>query len=109
MPEVVAKINAARAQGMDVTADTYAYTAWFNDFSAFVPPWAHDGGNAKLIERLKDPAMRARIRKDMMTPSDDWDNEWQEISGPEAVLIGVVQNPKLLPLQGKTLAEVAKI
>ena len=105
MPEVVAKINAARAQGMDVTADTYAYTAWFNSFSAFIPPWAHDGGDAKLIERLKDPAMRARIRKDMMTPSSDWDNEWQEIPGPEAILIGVVQNPKLLPLQGKTLAD----
>ena len=63
MPEVVAKINAARAAGMDVTADTYAYTAWFNSFSAFIPPWAHDGGDAKLVERLKDPAMRARIRK----------------------------------------------
>jgi N-acyl-D-aspartate/D-glutamate deacylase len=109
MPEVVAKINAARAQGMDVTADTYAYTAWANSFSAFVPPWAHDGGDAKLIERLKDPAMRARMRKDMMTPSTDWDNEWQEISGPQDILIGVVQNPKLLPLQGKTLAEVAKM
>src|SRR6202171_237747 len=60
MPEVVAKINGARAQGVDVTADTYAYTAWFNTFSAFIPPWAHDGGDAKLIERLKDPAMRAR-------------------------------------------------
>src|SRR5712691_293245 len=66
MPEVVAKINATRAQGMDVSADTYAYTAWFNSFSAFIPPWAHDGGDAKLIERLKDPAMRARIRKDMI-------------------------------------------
>src|SRR5437667_12510949 len=62
-----------------------------------------------MIERLKDPATRARIRKDMMTPSKDWDNEWQEIPGPESVLIGVVQNPKLLPLQGKTLAEVAKL
>jgi N-acyl-D-amino-acid deacylase len=109
MPEVVAKINAARAQGMDVSANTYAYTAWFNTFSAFIPPWAHDGGNAKLVERLKDPALRARIRKQMMTPSNDWDNEWAEIPGPESVLIGVVQNPKLLPLQGKTLAEVAKI
>jgi dihydroorotase/N-acyl-D-amino-acid deacylase len=109
MPEVVAKINAARAQGMDVTADTYAYTAWSNDFSAFIPPWAHDGGDAKLVERLKDPAMRARIRKDMMTSSSDWDNEWQEIPGPKAVLISAVQNPKLLPLQGKTLADVAKM
>jgi len=109
MPEVVAKINTARAQGLDVTADTYAYTAWFNDFSAFIPAWAHDGGNTKLIERLKDSATRERIRKDMLTPSDQWDNEWQEIPGPEAVLVGVVHNPQLLPLQGKTLAEIAKI
>ena len=109
MPEVVAKITAARAQGIDVSANTYAYPAWFNGLSAFIPQWAHDGGDAKLIERLKDPAMRARIRKDMLTPSKDWDNEWQEIPGPESVLIGVVQNPKLLPLQGKTLADIAKI
>jgi N-acyl-D-amino-acid deacylase len=108
MPEVIAKISGARAQGMDVSANTYAYPAWFNTFSAFIPPWAHDGGDAKLVERLKDPAMRERIRKDMMTPSNDWDNEWVEVPGPESILIGVVRNPKLLPMQGKTLAEVAK-
>jgi len=109
MPEVVAKISAARAAGMDITADTYAYPAWFNGMSAFIPPWAHDGGDAKLVERLKDPVTRARIRKDLLTPSSDWDDEWQEIPGPEAVLIGVVQNPKLLPLQGKRLSEIAKL
>jgi N-acyl-D-amino-acid deacylase len=108
MPEVVAKINAARAAGSDVTADTYAYTAWFNDFSAFIPQWAHDGGTAKLVERLKDPATRERIRKDMLTPSKNWDNEWQEIPDASAVMIGVVQNPKALPLQGKRLSEIAK-
>jgi dihydroorotase/N-acyl-D-amino-acid deacylase len=109
MPEVVAKITAARARGIDVSANTYAYPAWFNGLSAFIPQWAHDGGDAKLVERLQDPATRARIRKDMMTPSKDWDNEWQEIPGPESILIGVVQNPKLLPLQGKRLSEVAKL
>jgi len=109
MPEVVAKINAARAAGADVSADTYAYTAWYNDFSAFIPAWAHEGGSAKLVERLKDPATRERIRKDMLTPSKDWDNEWQEIPGPEAVMIGVAKNPKLVPLQGKRLSEIAKL
>jgi N-acyl-D-amino-acid deacylase len=109
MPEVVAKINAARAAGADVTADTYAYTAWYNDFSAFIPPWAHDGGTPKLVERLKDPAARARIRKDMITPSRDWDNEWQEIPGPEAIMIGAVENPALLSMQGKRLSEIAKL
>ena len=109
MPEVVAKINAARAAGADVTADTYAYTAWFNDLSAFIPQWAHDGGTAKLVERLKDPATRQRIRKDMLTSSKDWDNEWQEIPGPEAIMIGVVQNSKVLSLEGKRLSEIAKL
>ncbi|HXW92369.1 MAG TPA: D-aminoacylase [Terriglobales bacterium] len=109
MREVVEKIDRARAQGIDISADTYAYTAWFNSLSAFVPPWAHDGGDDKLIERLRNPAMRARIRKEMIEPAGDWDNEWQEIPGPESVLIGVVQNSKLLPLEGKTLAEVARI
>jgi N-acyl-D-amino-acid deacylase len=108
MPEVVAKINQARAQGADISANTYAYPAWFNSMSAFIPPWAHDGGDLKLIERLKDPATRARIRKDMETPSKDWDNEWDEISGPQDVMIGVVQNPVLKKFQGKRLSDVAQ-
>lgn len=109
MPEAIAKIEAARAQGVDIAADTYAYTAWGNGLSAFIPPWAHDGGTAKLLERLKDPAARTRMRKDMLTPSDEWENEWQQISGAQDILIGSVQNPKLLSLQGKTMAEVAKL
>src|ERR1700728_43526 len=106
MPEVVAKINAARAAGADVTADTYAYTAWYNDFSAFIPPWAHDGGTPKLVERLKDPVARARIRKDMLNPASSWDNEWQEVPGPEAIMNGAVENPALLSMQGKRLSEI---
>lgn len=107
MPRVVARIDSARRSGLDITADTYAYTAWENTFSAFVPPWAHDGGTARLIERLKDPAMRARIRKEMLTPSTAWDNEWQEIPGPHSVLITAVNNRALLPIQGKRLDEIA--
>jgi dihydroorotase/N-acyl-D-amino-acid deacylase len=114
MPQIVDRIEKARAAGVDISANTYAYTAWFNTFSAFVPPWAHDGGDAQLISRLKDPATRARIRKDMLSPGkdsagEDWDNEWQEIPGPEAIQIAVVQNPELRPLQGKRLSEVAAL
>jgi N-acyl-D-amino-acid deacylase len=110
MPEIVAKIDAARQAGVDITADTYAYPAWFNSFSAFIPPWAHDGGDDRMITRLKDPATRARIRKELEDPKPvAWDNEWQEIPGPEAILLSVFQNPALVPLQGKTLAEVAKM
>lgn len=109
MPAVVAKINAARAAGTDISANTYAYTAWDNSLSAFIPPWAHSGGKAKLLERLHDRATRLRIRNEMLKPSSAWDNEWDEIPGPEAVMIGVVHKADLLPLQGKTLAEVAKL
>jgi N-acyl-D-amino-acid deacylase len=109
MPEVVAKIDSARRAGVDIAADTYAYPAWFNSMSAFVPPWAHDGGDARMIERLRDPAMRRRIRREMLAPGKGWDNEWQEIPGAGAVLIGAVQNPALVSYQGKTLAAVAKL
>jgi dihydroorotase/N-acyl-D-amino-acid deacylase len=109
MQEIVARIDEARRQGVDVSADTYGYTAWFNSLSAFIPPWAHDGGDEKLIERLQDPKTRARVRADMLNPGDrSWDNEWQEIPGPESILIGAVQNAGLKPIQGKTVAEVAK-
>jgi dihydroorotase/N-acyl-D-amino-acid deacylase len=107
MPEIVARIGRARAAGVDIAADTYAYTAWYNDFSAFIPPWAHEGGNSKLIERLRDPAVRARLKKELATPAHDWDNEWQSVPGPEAILITTVLNPTLLGLQGRTLADIA--
>jgi dihydroorotase/N-acyl-D-amino-acid deacylase len=107
MGEVLARLNAARADGLDVTADTYAYTAWSNGMSAFIPPWVHDGGRENLVARLKDPAARARIRKDLLTPATSWDNEWNEISGPQDVLITSVLNPKLAQFQGKRLTDIA--
>ena len=109
MPEIVAHIEAARQSGLDVAADTYAYPAAFNTFSAVIPPWAHDGGDQKLIGRLKDPAMRARIRQEMETPSSQWNNEWQQVKGPESFVLSAVQNPRLIPLQGKTIAEIARL
>jgi N-acyl-D-amino-acid deacylase len=108
MPEIIARIERARASGVDIAADTYAYPAWFNELSAFIPPWAHDGGKAKLIERLKDKSARERIKQELARPATDWDNEWQSVPGPEAVQIATVVNPKLLDLQGKTLADIAK-
>jgi dihydroorotase/N-acyl-D-amino-acid deacylase len=108
MPEVVARIDSARRAGVDIAADTYAYDAWFNSLSSFVPPWAHDGGTVKLLERLRDPQARRRIRKDMESEDAGWDNSWQKISGPDAILVGAVQNPDLRRFQGKTLADVTK-
>ena len=74
-----------------------------------IPPWAHDGGDKKLVERLKDPALRARIRKELVTPSSEWNNEWLQVEGPQSFILGAVQNSKLMPLQGKTIAEIAKL
>jgi N-acyl-D-amino-acid deacylase len=108
MPEIIKFIDDARASGLDTEADTYAYTAWNNGLSAFIPPWAHDGGDQKMLARLKDPATRARIRKDMLTRSSAWDNEWQEVPGPEGILISTVLNPKLSSLEGKRISEIAK-
>jgi len=109
MPEIISRIEAARRSGVDVAADTYAYTAGFNSFSAVIPPWAHDGGDAKMIERLRDPATRARIRRELESKEGGWNNEWQSVAGPESFLVGAVANPKLLPLQGKTIADIARL
>jgi dihydroorotase/N-acyl-D-amino-acid deacylase len=109
MPEVVAKIDSARNAGVDIAADTYAYPAWFNSLSSFVPPWAHDGGTAPLLDRLRDPEARRRIRDAMEHDSTGWDNSWLKVPGPEAILIGAVHNPELRTFQGKRLAEVAEL
>ena len=105
--ELVKRIEAARAAGQDVASDTYAYNAWANNMSAFVPPWAADGGNEKLIERLKDPAMRARIRHDMITPSDAWDNEWLAINGPHDIIVTSASTEGMRPYAGKRIDEIA--
>ena len=107
MPQLVARIENARAHGIDVTADTYAYTAWSNSLTAFTPPWANEGGKEQLLRRLKEPAARVRMRKDMTTASGDWDNEWLEIEGPQDVLICAVNHEQLRRYQGKRLSEVA--
>jgi N-acyl-D-amino-acid deacylase len=108
MPKVIERIEKARADGVDVAADTYAYTAWNNDMAAFTPPWANDGGSEKLVERLKDPAQRAKMRAEMTAASANWDNEWLAIKGPEDILICSVNNPDLAKYQGKRVSDIAK-
>jgi dihydroorotase/N-acyl-D-amino-acid deacylase len=108
MPEVIAKIEAARAAGLDVMSDLHGYTAWGNEMSAFVPPWAHDGGTTKLIERLKDPTLRARIREEMETKREGWDNEWLAVAGPADILVSSVGRAELRPLQGQSIEAIAR-
>ncbi|HTV82277.1 MAG TPA: D-aminoacylase [Acidobacteriaceae bacterium] len=108
MPQLVAQIDAARAAGVDIFASTYAYTAWSNGLSSFIPPWAHIGGSAALINNLRNPPTRARIRADLLNPASWGNNDWQEIPGPEAVEIVGVRNPELRRFEGKRLSDVAE-
>lgn len=109
VPGVIARIDHARAEGLDITADTYAYTAWGNSLESIVPPWAHAGGDAKLLERLKDPAIRAKIQAWIEDPTKDneWNNEWKEAPGPKGILVTSVGSPQLRNLQGKSIADIA--
>ena len=105
----VALVEGARKQGTRITADMYVYTAGSTGLDASMPPWVQDGGLEKWIERLKEPAQRARVRKDMDNAHPaDWENFFAG-AGPEGMLFLSFKNPALKPYTGKTLAEVAKL
>ncbi len=104
----IAKINAARAAGLGITADMYTYPAGSTGLDAVMPPWVQEGGLKEWIARLKDPAIRARVKKEMETPTDEWENFFVH-AGPENALLVEFKDEKLKPLTGKTLAEVARM
>ena len=106
---VLRKLWAARAQGIDVTANIYPYTAGATGLYATMPLWVQEGGHDAWVKRLKDPAIRARLIKEMRAPAVDWENLMHDSGGPENVLLIAFKNDKLKPLTGKTLAEVAKM
>jgi len=105
----IARVEAARAGGLRITADMYNYTAGATGLDAAMPPWVRAGGLEAWIERMKDPATRERLVKEMRTPSNDWENLMLLAGNPDRVLLIAFKNPKLKPLTGKTLAEVAKM
>jgi N-acyl-D-amino-acid deacylase len=106
LDEVFTKVEAARAAGLAVTANMYTYTAGATGLDASMPPWVQEGGQQAWVERLRDPAIRARVIEEMRTPSDEWENLLL-FSGPDAVLLNEFKNEKLKPLTGRTLASVA--
>ena len=108
MPQVLAKIRAARARGLDVTADVYPYTAASTGLAACLPPWAVEGGGEQLLARLRDRETRARIRADILKDSNDWENIYLGSGGASGVLIGSVFNRELEHLQGQRVSEIAK-
>ncbi len=108
MPEVLNRIQAARARGIDVAASVYPYTRASNGLIANFPPWVSEGGTDKMLQRLRDPAQRARIKKEMDEPSGSWENEWLGSGGPDGVMLVQVLNPDLKKYEGLTFAEIGK-
>lgn len=107
MDAAIARVNAARASGLAITADVYTYPAGATGLDAMLPPWVQEGGVEKLKERLKDPAIRERVLTEMKTPSDEWENLGLLVGSPERILLVEFKSEALKPLTGKTLAEVA--
>ncbi len=105
---VIRKVEEARASGLEITADMYTYPAGATGLDAAMPPWVQEGGLQAWIARLKDPATRERVKNEMATPTDAWENFFVA-AGPDKILLVAFKNDKLKPLTGKTLAEVAKM
>lgn len=107
MSEVIQVIERARTEGLAITADMYTYTAGATGLDAAMPPWVQEGGLKDWIERLKDPAIRARVMVEMSAPTDDWENLYYAAGTADNVLLVGFKNDSLKPLTGKTLSEVA--
>ena len=109
LDSVIARIEAARAQGLRITADMYTYTAGATGLDAAMPPWVQEGGLPEWRRRLQDPAIRARVAREMRTPTDRWENLLLAAGSPEKVLLVAFKQDSLKPLTGKSLAEVARL
>lgn len=108
MAQAIARIEAARAEGLQVSADMYAYTAGGTGLTASLPPWVQAGGHDAMIARLRDPALRARVLADMRNPDVDWENLRLLAGSDDRLLLLDFHNPALKPLSGRSLADVAR-
>jgi len=109
LPQIMKKIEDARAEGLKITADMYTYTAGATGLDASMPPWVQEGGLEAWRKRLQDPAIRARVKREMRSPAEKWDNLYLATGSPDKVLLIAFKNEKLKPLTGKTLGEVARM
>lgn len=106
--ELIRRIEAARAQGIRLTADMYTYPASATGLDAAMPAWVQEGGVEAWVERLKDPVIRARVMQEMRSPKTDWEN-YGRMTGADGMLLAGFKRDELKPLIGKTLAEVARM
>ena len=108
LDQMIARIEAARKEGLKITADMYAYTASGTGLDACLPPWTQDGGYTALFTRLRDKATREKIAAEVRTDSDAWENIYLSVGSPDKILLAGFKSEQLKPLTGKSLAEVAK-
>ncbi len=109
LDEALRKIEAARGLGLRITADIYPYTAGATGLDAAMPTWVQAGGLEAWIARLKDPATRARVVREIAQPGGDWESLYRAAGSAENVLLVAFKNDKLKPMTGKTLEEVARL
>ncbi len=107
MPEVLAKIRRARAEGLDITADVYPYIAASTSLTSILPPWVLEGGTEQMLKRLRDTRIRQQLKKEIPADSKDWENIYLGSGGAPGVLISSVVNRELEPLLGKRLSQIA--
>jgi len=107
MTKIVAQIQAARDAGQDVTANMYPYIAGGTALASSLPPWVADGGLEKLLQRLHEPATRAKIRLEMAADHPEWENIFFDSGGGDGVMVSGVENPDLKKFNGKTIAQIA--
>jgi dihydroorotase/N-acyl-D-amino-acid deacylase len=109
MPEVLARIESARARGLDITANQYPYTRAANGLDACLPLWAREGGTDRMIARLRNPADRERIKREMEDPaSPGWENQWYGSGGGDGILLSAVLDPALRKYEGMTLTAIGR-
>ena len=109
LSQVIAKVDSARAAGLDIRANMYTYTAGATGLDASMPPWVQEGGYNEWAKRLKDPQIRARVAAEMRMPTDKWENFFAAVESPDKIILAGFKADSLKPLTGKSLAEVAKI
>jgi N-acyl-D-amino-acid deacylase len=109
MDTLIARVEAARAAGLAITADMYTYPASSTGLDATMPTWVQEGGHRAWVERLKDPAIRARLGREMRGEGGDYDNFFANSGGPGGILLAGFKTDSLRYLTGKTLAQVAAL
>jgi dihydroorotase/N-acyl-D-amino-acid deacylase len=108
MPKVLARLEQARQQGLDVAADQYPYIAGSNPLDASLPVWAREGGRAAMVKRLRDAPTRAKIKAEILQPATTWENQYLGSGGAAGILVSAVGREELKKYQGRTLDDIAK-